>query len=65
MKVYLFDVDSGLYEGEDYGEPSELNEREGITALAPPLSQPGQVPVYDRSLCNWKLVPSDRLRRQE
>jgi hypothetical protein len=62
MKVYLFDVDSGLYEGEDYSESEELDEREGITTLAPPVGQPGQVPVYDRSLGDWKLVHSDSLR---
>ncbi len=40
MKVYLFDVTSGLYESA------------GIKSMSPPLIQPGQEAVYDRATGN-------------
>ena len=64
MKVYLFDLDSGLYEGEDYREAREISD-DGITSIAPPVNQSGQVPVYDKELGNWKLVPISSLRKAE
>ncbi|MEI6213792.1 MAG: hypothetical protein WCP10_06770 [Desulfuromonadales bacterium] len=65
MKVYLFDVSSGLYEGEDYVEPNEVNVDEGITDIAPPVNISGQLPIYDRSLGNWKLVTNDCMKKSE
>ena len=56
MKVYLFDVESGLYEGEDYWNPEEVAESEGITSIAPPTINPGSVPIFDKSASSWKLV---------
>ncbi len=65
MKVYLFDVTSGLYEGEDFVDPKEVRADEGITQLAPPAGEQGQLPVYDRDLDNWKLVPIASLKESE
>jgi hypothetical protein len=59
MKVYLFDVKSGIYEGEDFCDAMEAREEEGITAKAPPEHKPGQIRVYDRNVGTWKLVPAD------
>ena len=59
MKVYLFNVASGLYEGEDFRDAGEVREDDGITSLAPPVYKPGQVPVYDRTRRSWQLVPID------
>ena len=65
MKVYLFDVASGLYEGEDFHESGEVNESNGVTRIAPPENRrPGQVPVYDRSVGGWRLVSIDSLRKR-
>ena len=63
MKVYLFNIASGLYEGEDFRDSGEVREDEGITSLAPPENLPGQVPVYDHTTANWKLLPIDSLRK--
>jgi hypothetical protein len=63
MKVYLFNVTSGLYEGEDYRDAAEMREDDGITSLAPPVYQPGQVPVYDRNRGIWQLRPIELLRK--
>ena len=65
MKVYMFDPNSGLYEGEDYWQSGEVSEEAGVTSLAPPEAQPGQVPVYDRTVSNWKSVPIDCMKKAE
>ena len=57
MRVYLFNVENGLYEGEDFCDAKEIKPEEGITAVAPPDVQRGQAPVYDAELCRWRLVP--------
>ena len=36
MRVYLFDFESGIFEGEDYRNADEVVESEGITGNAPP-----------------------------
>ncbi len=56
MKVYLFDAKSGVYEGEDFCELQEVNECEGITAVAPPATAAGHVAVYDIRLRRWQAV---------
>ena len=61
MKVYLFDTNSGLYEGEDFWDSGDVREAEGATSLAPPMVHQGQLPVYDHTGHNWKLVPTDNL----
>ncbi|GFE62778.1 hypothetical protein [Geobacter sp. AOG2] len=63
MKVYLFDTNSGLYEGEDFWDPGDVGEEEGVTSLAPPVAHEGHLPVYDRTDHNWKLVPIDSLKK--
>ena len=55
MKVYLFNVESGLYEGEDYRDTNEVVESDGITCTAPPDNKPGCAPVYDRAIGQWNL----------
>ncbi|WP_129127615.1 hypothetical protein [Geomonas oryzae] len=62
MKVYLFDISSGLYLGEDYWDSRDVLEAEGATNLAPPKVRYGQLPVYDRSVRKWKLVPIGSLQ---
>lgn len=56
MKVYLFDSKSGIYEGEDFCDSSEIDENDGITALAPPDAEPGHVIVYDPVVRGWAQV---------
>ena len=65
MRVYLFDVESGLYAGEDYCELKEVHEEDGITFLSPPSRQPGLVPLFDRAVGNWTLVPSNSLEKRK
>lgn len=57
MRVFLFDTESGLFSGEDYCDPKDVNEDDGITTMPPPVRSPETVPVFDRCAGEWKLVP--------
>lgn len=64
MKVYLFDVTSGVYQGEDFLEPSEICVSEGVTCQSPPEQLPGYTPVYDQSADAWSLLPTDMVKKR-
>ena len=57
MKIYLFDPENGVYEGESFDEGDIINLDEGITAIAPPDYEHGQVPVFDRQRQAWEVIP--------
>lgn len=65
MKAYLFNIDNGIYSGEDFFDSRDIKESEGITAKSPPNRQPGTVPVFDRTSGQWQLVPVNSLRTVE
>lgn len=56
MKVYLFDTQNGLFEGEAFEDPNVLPYEEGITPVPPPEFEHGQVPVFDRSRNEWAVI---------
>ena len=62
MKVYLFNSNNGLYEGEDFQADDRIGVEEGMTTVPPPTRQPGQIPVYDRNSGSWRLVSMEELR---
>jgi hypothetical protein len=64
MKVYLFDTESGLYEGESFVDDGMLEYVEGVTAIAPPLYDTGQVPLFDPEQDEWKVMPVSLIREQ-
>lgn len=57
MKAYLFNTESGLYEGETFEDAAMLAYEDGITLLPPPDFGHGQVPVFDRFRKQWTVVP--------
>lgn len=57
MKVYLFNTESGLYEGETFEEADMLQYEEGITTVSPPAYEQGQVPVFDKRKNQWAVIP--------
>lgn len=63
MKVYLFNVENGLYEGEDFRAGAELDESEGVTNQAPPQCERGTVPVFDPTIGSWKAVAVASLKK--
>ncbi|CAH2032308.1 hypothetical protein [Trichlorobacter ammonificans] len=56
MKVYLFNVENGLYAGETFEDAGMLAEEEGMTTIAPPLHDCSQVPVFNRERQQWELI---------
>lgn len=63
MKAYLFNCETGLYEGESFEEPDMLVSEEGITAVPPPDYGPGQVPVFDQERQSWAVIPATIARQ--
>jgi hypothetical protein len=57
MKVYLFDTQNGLFEGETFEDPEMLQYEEGITPIPPPEYERGQVPVFDHRKNEWAVIP--------
>jgi len=57
MKTYLFNTDNGLYAGETFEKSDMLQHVEGITPVAPPDHEHGQVPVFDRQKNSWTVIP--------
>lgn len=58
MKVYLFDNETGVYEGETFLEADKLSNEEGVTAIPPPEYGDGHVVVYDKQRQAWEVIPA-------
>lgn len=63
MKAYLFNTENGLYEGESFEETDMLQYQEGVTTVAPPDYEHGQVPVFDRRKNQWAVIPVNIARQ--
>lgn len=57
MKVYQFNTETGVYAGELFEDESRLEYVEGVTTVAPPSHEKGQVPVFDSQERSWKVLP--------
>jgi hypothetical protein len=57
MKVYLFDTQNGLFEGETFEEPDMVQYEEGMTPIPPPEYEHGQVPVFNHRKNEWAVIP--------
>ena len=64
MRAYLFDTETGIYEGETFEEAVMLQYEDGITTLPPPEHGPGQVPVFDQDRELWDLLPISVARQR-
>jgi hypothetical protein len=60
MKIYLFNPESGIYEGEDFSDEQIRPGAETLpphaTTVAPPPYRPGQVPVFQSARQSWELM---------
>lgn len=63
MKAYLFNNESGLYEGEIFEEADMLQYEDGVTAVPPPDFEHGQVPVFDSRKNEWAIIPANIARQ--
>lgn len=55
MRVYFYDRESGVYQGEGFETNSHAISEEGVTVTAPPAYGPGLVPVFDRQTGGWTV----------
>ncbi|HEX9079156.1 MAG TPA: hypothetical protein VF795_06185 [Desulfuromonadaceae bacterium] len=63
MKAYLFDTETGLYQGETFECDDKIDEKEGMTAIAPPPYGSGQVPLFDAAQRVWRIMDLSLVRR--
>lgn len=57
MKVYLYDLKTGVYEGETFEEADMLQYENGLTITPPPDYEHDHVPVFDSQKDVWALIP--------
>ncbi|WP_306533782.1 hypothetical protein [Geobacter sp.] len=55
MKVYFFDCDTGVYQGEGFEDEKLVGRVEGITTVAPPPYCKGEIPVYNCDSNVWTV----------
>jgi hypothetical protein len=63
MKVYQYNIESGVYTGELFEENDSIQYDQGVTTLAPPPYKSGQVPVFDLVSKKWELLPVGAVRQ--
>ena len=55
MRIYFFDIETGIFQGEEYEYDEKARYLEGATTIAPPPYERGTVPVYKREDRCWTL----------
>ncbi len=61
MKIYYFDAETGIYQGEDFADEASLRHSvfkvpENSTTIAPPPYKTGiEAPFFDPDMKKWKL----------
>ncbi|GFO69600.1 hypothetical protein GMLC_31790 [Geomonas limicola] len=67
MKIYLFDNETGCYQGEDFVDgpldDSVPTSFTGATTIAPPPFGPGQVPIFQSLSAAWQICRITDLKR--
>ena len=61
MKAYMYNVESGLYQGETFDDEGRIVRKNGLTAIAPPAPKKGYVPVFNQNNQSWSLVPLNEM----
>lgn len=64
MKAYMYDVESGLYEGETFEDEDQIKFVDGLTTIAPPTFNHGQVAVFDINNQLWSLVSASEMKER-
>jgi len=55
MRVYFYDLETGIFQGEEYEYDEKARHMDGATTIAPPPYERGTVPVYNREGRCWTL----------
>ncbi len=56
MKVYFFDTETGIYQGEDFEVEQVIQHENGVTTVRPPTYGKGEIPIYDPRVECWSIV---------
>ena len=64
MKIYYFDRDSGLYQGEEFENDALIPDIDEATTVAPPSWQKGEIPVFDPAAREWVIRSVAEVSRQ-
>ncbi len=64
MKVYMYDAESGLYEGETFEDEYNIKYVDGLTSIVPPSHDKGMVPVFNQGYQVWSIVPIAELKKR-
>ena len=59
MRIYFFNAENGIYEGESFEDADKLDYIEGVTSIAPPYYEHDQIPVFDKERNAWGIVQAD------
>ena len=62
MRVYFYDIETGIFQGEEYEYDEKVRYLDEATTTAPPPYERGTVPVYNRQHRCWTL---ERLGERE
>lgn len=62
MKVYLYCIETGVYQGEDFADKGFLKMEQpelppGCTTIVPPAFAKGEVPVFEIDQHRWVVRP--------
>ncbi|QXE89960.1 hypothetical protein KP001_16265 [Geomonas subterranea] len=65
MKIYLFNMENGVYLGEDFADEAAFSAElpPGATSIAPPPFQRREVPVFLPDENRWELTSRMLTRR--
>jgi hypothetical protein len=64
MKVYLFNAENGLYQGETFAEADKIKLEDGITSIPVPEYNHGEIPIFDLRENAWAVKPIHLVRQQ-
>lgn len=56
MKIYFYNSETGVYQGESFGTEIDVHGRDGVTTVPPPAYGKGTIPVFDTQRKLWTVV---------
>jgi len=68
MKIYLFNLESGFYLGEDFADEAPLERGKFVippdaTTIAPPRVELGQISVFSAAAQRWDILQRPEKKR--